>query len=138
MILPLKKKIWVNGTFDILHIGHIKLFEYASKLGELHVGTDTDTRVKKLKGETRPFNKMEDRVEFLQSIKYIDHVYTFDTDEDLENLIQKLKIDYIVIGSDYKGKKIIGSQYVKEVIFFERLKNYSTTKILNNEDSNNR
>jgi len=138
MILPLKKKIWVNGTFDILHIGHIKLFEYASKLGELHVGTDTDTRVKKLKGETRPFNKMEDRVEFLQSIKYIDHVYTFDTDEDLENLIQKLKIDYIVIGSDYKGKKIIGSQYVKEVIFFERLENYSTTKILNNEDSNNR
>ncbi|NDE81741.1 MAG: D-glycero-beta-D-manno-heptose 1-phosphate adenylyltransferase, partial [Actinobacteria bacterium] len=45
------KKVWVNGAFDVLHIGHIKLLEYAKSLGSVRVGLDTDTRIKMLKGE---------------------------------------------------------------------------------------
>ena len=55
------KKVWVNGTFDVLHIGHLKLLEFASTYGELRVGIDTDKRVKELKGNDRPFNNTEDR-----------------------------------------------------------------------------
>jgi cytidyltransferase-like protein len=43
------KKIWVNGTFDVLHIGHIKLLEYASTLGSVRVGIDSDNRVREKK-----------------------------------------------------------------------------------------
>ena len=51
------KKIWTNGCFDILHIGHIKMLQYARSLGDnLIVGIDSDRRVKELKGESRPIN----------------------------------------------------------------------------------
>jgi D-beta-D-heptose 7-phosphate kinase/D-beta-D-heptose 1-phosphate adenosyltransferase len=125
------KKVWINGSFDILHIGHIKLLEYANMLGNIKVGIDTDERIKKFKGENRPFNSLIDRVEFLYSIKYINNVDTFNTDEQLINLIKQYQPDYMVIGSDYKDKPIIGSEYIKEIIYFERIKNKSTTKILN-------
>ena len=54
-------KVWVNGTFDVLHVGHVKLLEFASQFGILRVGIDTDKRVKELKGDDRPFNNQEDR-----------------------------------------------------------------------------
>jgi len=63
-------KVWVNGTFDVLHIGHIRLLEFAHKYGKLRVGVDTDERVKSFKGDSRPFNTLEDRIRFLESIKY--------------------------------------------------------------------
>ena len=138
MLVPYPKKVWINGTFDVLHLGHLRMFEFASKFGELHVGVDSDERVKLLKGESRPFNSLSDRIEFLKNIKNIHNVYSFGSDESLENLMQSLNPDYMIIGSDYKGKKIIGSQYVKEIIFFERIEEYSTTKILNNENISNR
>ena len=70
------KKIFVNGCFDILHRGHIELFKYAKSLGDiLFVGIDTDERVKKAKGNERPFNNQDDRKYLLESIKYIDEVF---------------------------------------------------------------
>jgi len=60
------KKVWVNGTFDVLHAGHLKMLEYAKSLGVLVVGIDSDKRVKELKGESRPFNNVEDRKYFIQ------------------------------------------------------------------------
>jgi len=124
-------KVWVNGSFDVLHIGHIRLLEYASTLGSVKVGIDTDKRIKKFKGENRPFNLLSDRAEFLCSIKYINSVDVFDTDEQLINIIKQYQPDYMVIGSDYKGKPIIGVEYIKEVIYFDRIKDKSTTNILN-------
>ena len=124
-------KVWVNGSFDILHIGHIRLLEHANTLGSVKVGIDTDRRIKKFKGENRPFNSLVDRVKFLHSIKYIDSVDIFDTDEQLINLIKQYQPNYMVIGSDYKNKPIIGSEYVKEIIYFDRIKDKSTTNILN-------
>jgi D-beta-D-heptose 7-phosphate kinase/D-beta-D-heptose 1-phosphate adenosyltransferase len=124
-------KVWINGSFDVLHIGHIKLLEYASTLGSVKVGIDTDKRIKKIKGENRPFNSLSDRAEFLRSIKYVDSVDIFDTTEQLIDLIKQYQPDYMVIGSDYKDKPIIGSEYIKEIVYFDRIKDKSTTNILN-------
>ena len=125
------KKIWVNGSFDVLHIGHIRLLEYASTLGSVKVGIDSDERIKKFKGENRPFNSLTDRAEFLRSIKYIDSVDVFDTTERLVDLIKQYQPDYMVIGSDYKDRPIVGSEFIKEIIYFNRIENKSTTNILN-------
>lgn len=123
--------VFVNGCFDILHRGHIELFKYSRSLGDgLVVAIDTDERVKSMKGLNRPFNNQEDRKFVLQSIKYIDDVLFFSTDIELENLTYAYSPDIMVVGSDWKGKKIIGSQYAKQVKYFDRIGDYSTTKIL--------
>ena len=117
-----KKVVWVNGCFDVLHRGHIELFKYAKSQGDyLVVGIDTDDR---------PFNKLEDRVIMLESIKYINEVVFFDSKLDLENKILLSGADVIVVGKEYEKKVVIGSELVDEVKFFERIDDYSTTKIL--------
>ena len=131
-------RLWVNGTFDVLHLGHIKLLEYAKGFGEVRVGVDTDDRVRSKKGETRPFNKLEDRLEFLSSIKYVDSVTQFSTDEELIDRIKEYDADIMVIGDDYVGKEIIGSHLFERIVFFTKLADKSTTKILNNENISNR
>jgi rfaE bifunctional protein nucleotidyltransferase chain/domain len=127
------KKVWVNGTFDILHIGHIKLLEYASSFGDVRVGIDKDIRVKELKGESRPINDWFDRVEMMRSIKYVDSVVGFSTDEELKDEIRKWSPDVLIVGSDYIDKKVIGSELSKEVLFFNKLDGYSTTNIINHD-----
>ena len=125
------KIIWVNGCFDVLHRGHIELFKYAKTLGDrLIVGIDTDSRVKKAKGNTRPFNNLQDRVCVLDSIKYIDEIISFDSDEELESQVEHYSPDIMVVGSDWYGKKVIGQQHSKEVKYFSRIGDYSTTNIL--------
>ena len=124
-------RVWTNGCFDILHRGHIELFKYAKSLGgELVVGVDTDEKVKKDKSEDRPINNLQDRLYMLQSIKYIDKVISFDSTEDLRKTIRWYKPDIMVIGSDWKGKDVIGQEFADKLIFFDRIEGYSTTKIL--------
>ena len=94
------------------------------------VGIDTDERVKNSKGESRPFNNIEDRVAMLESIKYVDEVVVFDTDCELEDKVLLSNADVMVVGSDYKDKEVIGSRHVQQVKFFDRIDGYSTTKIL--------
>jgi len=131
-------KIWVNGTFDVLHIGHIRLLEYAASLGDVRVGIDTDERIKRLKGEKRPFNNLGERIEFLASIKFVKDIVTFTTDTELENHIKNYKPDIMVKGSDWKGKNIIGGKYLNDIRFFDLVENKSTSKILSYEHSGNR
>lgn len=124
--------IWTNGCFDVLHIGHIELFRYAKSLGNtLTVGIDSDARVKTLKGPKRPINNAIFRQSFLESIRYIDKVVVFDTDTELEFYIRQIPIDIIVVGDDYKNKKVIGSEYVSGIHFFSKIPNISTSAILN-------
>jgi D-beta-D-heptose 7-phosphate kinase/D-beta-D-heptose 1-phosphate adenosyltransferase len=128
-----KVRVWVNGTFDVLHRGHIELFKFAHSKGIVRVGIDLDERVKQLKGDSRPVNKWDDRKFFLESIKYIDTVVGFGSDEELENRIQEWNPEIMIVGSDYKNKSVIGSHLVKEVLFFDRIDNYSSTKIINHD-----
>ena len=125
------KKIWINGCFDILHRGHIELFKFAKTLGDyLVVGIDSDSRVKDLKGDLRPVNNQEDRKFFLESIKFIDEVVVFETEQQLVEKIGILKPDIMIVGSDYKEKRVVGAENAKKLVFFERIGDYSTTKIL--------
>ena len=133
------KKVWTNGTFDVLHVGHLKLLEYAASFGQLTVGIDSDKRVKELKGLDRPFNNTLDRKYFLESIKFVHNVVVFNSREELINMVKDFEPDYMVIGSDYIDKPVFGSEYAKELLFFDKLEQYSTTTILNYEkDISNR
>jgi D-beta-D-heptose 7-phosphate kinase/D-beta-D-heptose 1-phosphate adenosyltransferase len=123
----------VNGTFDILHRGHIEMLEYAKSLGgHLLVCIDTDSRVSELKGIDRPINKQTDREFMLQSLRCVDTVWCFNDEEELEEILEKYKPDVMVKGSDYRGKPIVGAHLCKEIKFYELVPNYSTTRTIQN------
>ena len=125
------KIVWTNGCFDILHRGHFEMFKYAKSFGEqLIVGIDSDEKVRKDKGSDRPFNNVEDRKFALECVKYIDEVVVFNSREELEQEIRQLQPDVMIIGSDWKGKTVVGEQYCTELKFFDRIERYSTTNIL--------
>jgi D-beta-D-heptose 7-phosphate kinase/D-beta-D-heptose 1-phosphate adenosyltransferase len=128
-----QSKVWVNGTFDVMHRGHIELLQFANTKGIVRVGIDYDDRVKELKGLTRPVNIWKDRKYFLKSIRYVDSVVGFGSDEELEEQIRLWAPDYMIVGSDYKNKRVIGSQFTKELLFFDRIENYSSTKIISHD-----
>jgi D-beta-D-heptose 7-phosphate kinase/D-beta-D-heptose 1-phosphate adenosyltransferase len=124
-------KIFVNGTFDILHRGHLELLNYAKGLGDfLMVGIDTDERVSEKKGPTRPIHNQEERKFFLENLKSVDKVKFFSSDQELEELIKSFQPDIMVVGSDWKGKSVIGSYYASKLIFFDRIGDYATTKTI--------
>ena len=124
-------RIFVNGTFDILHPGHIQLLNYAKSLGDsLTVGIDSDRRVREKKGPTRPVNSVGDRAYMLQNLKAVDYIVIFDSDEELERCIKTVKPDIMVVGSDWKDKSVIGSMYSAELRFFDRIEEYATTKTI--------
>jgi D-beta-D-heptose 7-phosphate kinase/D-beta-D-heptose 1-phosphate adenosyltransferase len=129
--------IWVNGCFDILHIGHVRMLEFAKSLGDkLIVGIDSDNRVKKSKGSERPINTQENRKEMLMSIKFVDDVVIFDSDSSLVEEISKSEACVIVVGLEYKDKGVIGS-HLAEVEYFDRIGGFSTTSIVKNMDDLN-
>jgi D-beta-D-heptose 7-phosphate kinase/D-beta-D-heptose 1-phosphate adenosyltransferase len=110
------------------------MFKYAKSFGkQLIVGIDSDEKVKKDKGADRPFNSAKDRKFALECIRYIDEVIIFNSREELEQEIKQLSPDVMVIGSDWKGKTVVGEQYCTELKFFDRIEGYSTTNILENE-----
>ncbi len=126
-------KVFVNGCFDIVHIGHIKLFEFARSLGdELLVAVDSDQRVTLSKGSSRPINTLSDRKEFLNAIRFIDKVLDFSTTNELEMLIKNYQPDFLVVGSDWRNREVVGACYAKEVKYFDRFEGHSTTKIIEN------
>jgi rfaE bifunctional protein nucleotidyltransferase chain/domain len=124
-------KIVVNGTFDIVHRGHIEMLQYAKSLGHhLLVCIDTDRRVKELKGQDRPINNQHDRRFMLESLKCVNTVYFFDNAEELEYILEAYQPDIMVKGSDYEYKPIVGEHLCKEIRFYELIEQYSTTKII--------
>jgi D-beta-D-heptose 7-phosphate kinase/D-beta-D-heptose 1-phosphate adenosyltransferase len=124
-------KIWMNGCFDILHHGHFRMIKYASSLGSLKIGIDSDHRIREMKGNDRPFHSQTERFYNLKSIKGVNSAHIFNTDTELIELIRLYKPDIFVIGGDYRNKPIIGSEYAKEIRYFDRIEGFSTTKILN-------
>ena len=124
------KKVIVNGAFDILHSGHIKLLRYAKSLGDyLLVAIDTDSRIRELKGKGRPINNILDRINLLSAIRYVDKVDTFSSDQELVTIIREFQPDIMVKGSDYKGKHIVGGHLVPLILYMERTDESTTQKI---------
>ena len=130
-------KVWTNGCFDVIHRGHLELFKFCKVLaggdGQVIVGIDSDKKVRKDKGKDRPINSLTDRMEMLNSLIYIDKVIPFDSATELERTIKWITPHAMVIGSDWKGKEVIGKKHADKLIYFDRVGNYSTTKILKND-----
>lgn len=125
------RKVFVNGTFDLLHRGHLELLNFAKSLGDrVYVGIDTDRRVSEKKGPSRPIYNQEERKFFLENLKAVDKVHFFDSDLELEVLINFIQPDVMVVGSDWRGKSVIGSMYTAELVFFSRIGDYATTKTI--------
>jgi rfaE bifunctional protein nucleotidyltransferase chain/domain len=129
--------IWVNGCFDILHFGHLELLKFASTLGDrLCVGIDSDQRIKSMKGSKRPINDQYFRKYMLESIRWVDKVYIFETDFQLERYIESLHPAYMVIGEEYKEKRIIGAQFCDKITFVPKIGGFSTTDFINKINKN--
>ena len=127
------KRVWLNGTFDVLHLGHIKLFQHAKELypnSTVCVGVDTDERIRQLKGPNRPIYPLPLRVEFLKAIRFIDHVVTFSTDDELRNAIAVFNPDIMCIGDDYRHHTIIGEELIPHIEYIERFDGLSTTSLI--------
>lgn len=126
------KTVMVNGTFDVLHPGHIALLNTARSYGDyLVVAIDTDRRVKDLKGNLRPINNQDDRRIMLSNLKAVDVVEFFDSTEELVNLMKLYKPDTYVKGSDWQhDRKSTAHQYCNNVIYFNRIGDYSSTNII--------
>jgi D-beta-D-heptose 7-phosphate kinase/D-beta-D-heptose 1-phosphate adenosyltransferase len=125
------KYILANGTFDVLHTGHIALLNYAKSLGDyLLVALDTDERIQDAKGYDRPVNNEHIRGTIMQNLKAVDEVTFFGSDEELIDIIKNYSPDIRVIGSDWKGKTVVGEEFCKEIVYFDRVNDESTTKTL--------
>ena len=123
--------VWTNGTFDILHPGHIELFKVARALGDkVIVATDTDEKIKADKGDHKPVNNLCYRVAMLEAIKYIDVVHTFGSRQELEDLIQLYEPDILLLGDDWRHGDVVGREHAKEVRFLPRVGGYASSNTI--------
>ena len=128
------KTVFTNGCFDILHRGHIELLKQARKCGDqLIVGINSDSSVRRLKGQCRPVISQTDRAFILSELKCVDAVFIFEEDTPMD-LIEKIRPDVLVKGGDWEEGEIVGEDFVKsyggEVCRISYLKGYSTTNII--------
>lgn len=129
-----KKIVFTNGCFDILHIGHKRYLEAASKLGDLLVvGVNSDASVKRLKGDDRPINNEKDRVELLSAFGFIDYLVLFEEDTPYE-LIKTILPDVLVKGGDYKPENVVGKDIVEsrggKLVLIDYVEGKSTSNII--------
>lgn len=133
-----KKLVFTNGCFDLIHRGHITYLNEAKKLGDfLVIGVNSDSSVKRLKGNNRPVTCEDDRAFVLDNLKPVDFVIKFDEDTPY-NLIKEVLPDFLVKGGDWKEEDIVGFDIVKsaggKVLSLNYVNNYSTTNILKKID----
>ncbi|MGM0607047.1 MAG: D-glycero-beta-D-manno-heptose 1-phosphate adenylyltransferase [Candidatus Muiribacteriota bacterium] len=130
-----KKIVFTNGCFDIIHAGHISYLNKAAGLGDfLIVGLNSDSSIKRLKGEGRPVNNENARKTVMEALKMVDAVFVFEEDTPIK-LIKAVKPDYLVKGGDYKKEEVVGFDFLKkyngQVVIIDYVPGYSTTEIIN-------
>lgn len=129
-----KKVVFTNGCFDIVHSGHIHILKEAKKQGDILIlGLNSDSSIKRLKGESRPIFKEEERLELLSSFEFIDYIVVFDEDTPLE-VIKLIRPDVLVKGADYKDKYVVGTNEIKEyggeLVLVDLVEGRSTTNVI--------
>jgi D-beta-D-heptose 7-phosphate kinase / D-beta-D-heptose 1-phosphate adenosyltransferase len=125
-----KKIVFTNGCFDILHVGHIKYLEKSKSFGDILIlGLNSDQSIKRLKGKNRPINIQNDRALILASLEVVDYLVIFDEETPFD-LIKLIKPDVLVKGGDYKNKKVVGQNIVKELQIVEFFDGKSTSKTI--------
>lgn len=128
------KVVFTNGCFDIVHLGHIDYLEKARNLGDkMIVALNTDASVRKLKGPQRPIVNEEARTRMMAGFEFVDAVLLFDEETPL-SLIEAIKPDILVKGSDYLTENIVGAEIVMNnggrVETVDLVDGYSTTSII--------
>lgn len=129
-----KKIVFTNGCFDILHNGHIQCLKKAKKMGDiLVVAVNSDESVRRFKGAKRPLNCVADRMQMLEALECTDYVVKFEEDTPYD-LIEKIRPDVIVKGSDYKPEQVVGGDIVRryggKVVLVDLVKGKSTTNLI--------
>ena len=129
-----RRIVFTNGCFDILHPGHVKYLLKAKSFGDiLIIGLNSDTSVKRLKGERRPIHNQKDRALVLSSLECVDYITLFEEDTPYD-LINRIKPDILVKGGDWDVKDIVGADIVLsaggEVLSLPYYEGHSTTGIL--------
>ncbi len=133
--------VFTNGCFDILHIGHVRLLKEASRLGDiLIVGVNSDSSVRKLKGENRPFFPAEERAAIISALKAVDYVVVF-SEKTASRLIEEIEPDFYVKGGDYSLQELPERQALEKTgatfHLVELQEGYSTTNIAKKIGRNN-
>ena len=129
-----RRVVFTNGCFDLLHAGHVKLFEHARRQGDLLiVGLNSDRSVRALKGPGRPVLSQRDRALLLAALQSVDYVTIFN-ERTPRQLIERLRPDVLMKGADWGPGQIVGSDVVRRkggrVVRCPLLKGYSTTAII--------
>ena len=125
-----KRIVFTNGCFDILHIGHIKYLEEAKSFGDILIlGLNSDTSVRKIKGNDRPINSQNERAYIISALDLVDYVVIFNEETPFD-LIKNINPDILVKGGDYEGTKIEGQDIVKEFKIVKFIDGVSTSKII--------
>ncbi len=107
-----KKVVFTNGCFDIVHAGHASYLRKAKELGDiLVVGINSDSSIRRIKGNKRPIIDQDMRAYLVDSLKPVDYVVIFDEDTPL-NLIKAIRPDVLVKGEDWSLKDIVGADFV--------------------------
>lgn len=108
-----KKIVFTNGCFDLIHLGHVKYFQFAKNQGDLLVvAVNTDEGIRRLKGPKRPIVQEQDRLSVLEELESIDYLIRFDDDTPLR-LIEMIRPDVLVKGADYAKEKVVGWDLVE-------------------------
>ena len=131
----LKKVVFTNGVFDLLHRGHVEYLSHARELGDtLFLGLNSDISVRKVKGPGKPLVKEEDRAIVLAGLTAVDYICLFDEDTPHE-MIQTLIPDILVKGGDYQINEIVGRDIVEKnggkVVTIPLINGFSTTELTN-------
>ncbi len=125
-----RKIVFTNGCFDILHRGHATYLQKAKELGDILIlGLNSDESIRRLKGEGRPINNLEDRAFLIGALESVDFVVPFGEDTPYE-LIKLIKPNILVKGADYKDKEVVGSDIVDEVVLIDFVAGKSTTNLI--------
>ncbi len=103
-----KRIVFTNGCFDLIHLGHVKYFQFAKAQGDLLVvGVNTDAGIRRLKGPKRPIINEDDRLGVLEELESIDYLVKFDEPTPLA-LIEAIRPDVLVKGADYAKEQVVG------------------------------
>jgi D-beta-D-heptose 7-phosphate kinase/D-beta-D-heptose 1-phosphate adenosyltransferase len=110
-----KRVVFTNGCFDILHRGHVTYLNRAKALGDLLVvAVNSDDSVRRLKGDSRPINALDDRMRVIEALSCVDHVIAFDEDTPVE-LVRTLRPDIYAKGGDYTRESLPETPIVEEL-----------------------
>jgi D-beta-D-heptose 7-phosphate kinase/D-beta-D-heptose 1-phosphate adenosyltransferase len=109
-----RRIVFTNGCFDLIHLGHVKYFQFARAQGDLLiVGVNTDASIRGLKGPQRPIVNEHDRIEVLAELESIDYLVRFEDATPLR-LIEAIQPDVLVKGADYKKEDVVGWEIVEQ------------------------